>query len=333
VGIINNILINFLIMAKISNGGESLLPQAFISVNKNRRKTYRGAHSQDYKNIVYLPNQSNFEIELFNPTSKRVGANLILNGVSSKNLLIVRPGERIFLDRHILDNKKLLFDVYEVSSENSDVQKAIEKNGVVRVEFYEENEEEITKIVDHICEPYCRGEYPHHVDVPASHYPYITWVGGYVPTHSTGDINTIRRKKYNPTERSCSVLSRPDNIVYYSTTTDTNNTNINVTYSQADTTISSDFLDLNNSYDGKLYSKKTIETGRVEKGEESKQKFSDVSFEAKYLALTYIEYKLLPISQKDLTNDDLMRSKMYCIKCGTKVNKSDIYCFKCGAKL
>jgi len=293
-------------MAKIANGGSCCLsPQAFISVNKNRQKIY----DKNGEQTIYLPNQTQFEIELFNPTQKRVGVKFYFNGVSNSNLLIIRPGERMFLDRHLSDNKKLLFDVYDVSGNNSEVEKAIQKNGNIKIEFYNEKEQCcVTKTSTiYVREPY-----------------YVP----YVPTYPAGPIWVGTS---TPRYATCYHNSTLGGINGSSTIT-TANINYSTTTS-ASGEVCLDSLDDFSSTPSLNYCSKSIETGRVEMGDESKQKFVNTTFDEEYSPSTTVEYKLLPISQKNLTNDDLNKSKMFCCQCGAKVKKSDKFCFQCGAKL
>ena len=70
-----------------------------------------------------------FQIELFNPTSFILLAKIKLNGNAiSGGGLVIRPGERIFLERFLEENKKFLFDTYKVDNIAA-VKKAIKENG------------------------------------------------------------------------------------------------------------------------------------------------------------------------------------------------------------
>ena len=80
-----------------------------------------------------------------------------------------------------------------------------------------------------------------------------------------------------------------------------------------------------------LRRKKSLETGRVEKGSHSNQEFNYVNKSFEYYAFHTIEYKLLPISQKINTANDL-NVKRYCTSCGSKLGKTDKFCSKCGKK-
>jgi hypothetical protein len=109
----------------------TLNPTANIAVNRNRLKHYSG-------DTVYLKDNTHFEIELYNPKQLKVLAKIQINGQSvSGNGIILRPGERVFLERWIDTPQKFLFETYQVEDSNES-RNAIAKNGKVTVEFYEE---------------------------------------------------------------------------------------------------------------------------------------------------------------------------------------------------
>ena len=106
-------------------------PTANIAVNRNRLKHYSG-------DTVYLKDNTHFEIELYNPKQLKVLAKIQINGQSvSGNGIILRPGERVFLERWIDSPQKFLFETYQVEDSNES-RNAIAKNGKVTVEFYDE---------------------------------------------------------------------------------------------------------------------------------------------------------------------------------------------------
>ena len=76
---------------------------------------------------------------------------------------------------------------------------------------------------------------------------------------------------------------------------------------------------------------KTIETGRVEQGSVSDQKFKTVNKNFEYFPFHTIEYKLMPLSQKINTVADIS-VKRYCTNCGHKLGKTDKFCSNCGKK-
>lgn len=107
-------------------------PTAFITKGKHRIKQ----HSQS----VYLNNGDEFEIELFNPTQKTILAKIKINGeYLSAAGLILKPGQRVFLERFIGVDKKLVYSTYEIDGSNKEVLNAIASNGNVEVEFYNES--------------------------------------------------------------------------------------------------------------------------------------------------------------------------------------------------
>jgi hypothetical protein len=106
------------------------VPQSFITKSKQRLK--------QHIDTVYLKNGDEFEVELFNPTQNKVLAKIEMNGKSIGNGIILRPGERVFLERYLDEAKKFLFETYVVNGNNEDVQQAIANNGDVTVKFYNE---------------------------------------------------------------------------------------------------------------------------------------------------------------------------------------------------
>ena len=109
-------------------------PQAWIAIQKNRQKVY-GSNGNSQ---VYLKDGEEFQIELFNPTQTKYLVKFKINGnYQSQRGLVLNPGQRYFLDRFVDEDRKLAFSTYEV--ENSKQAKlAIEKNGLLEVEFYAE---------------------------------------------------------------------------------------------------------------------------------------------------------------------------------------------------
>lgn len=118
---------------------------ANITKNRNRLKIYKkgeitNPNLRNTDGFLFLNDKENFEIELFNPHSKKVLAKIYLNGkLISQSGIVLRPGERVFLDRFIDENCKFEFSTYQVQNTN-EAQNAIRDNGFVKVEFYHEYE-------------------------------------------------------------------------------------------------------------------------------------------------------------------------------------------------
>lgn len=115
---------------KKSDLGLDREPQAWITVQKSRRKVYTD------ENNVYLKSGENFEIEIFNPTKIEQLCKIKINGdYISESGLVMNPGQRWFLDRYIESPNKFNFQTYEVENSEESLD-AIEDNGKVEIEFY-----------------------------------------------------------------------------------------------------------------------------------------------------------------------------------------------------
>ena len=107
-------------------------PTAHITVRKQRVK-------QNGKN-VYLDNHTEFELELYNPTDTKLKATIEFDGkLISTSGIVLRPGERVFLDRYLDIDRKFLYETYEVTDTKQN-REAIDNNGLVKVRFYEKQE-------------------------------------------------------------------------------------------------------------------------------------------------------------------------------------------------
>ena len=132
-------------------------PCAYITKNKQRVK--------QFGQNVYLKDGSEFEIELYNPSRKTVLSKIKINGEFIKGGgIILRPGERVFLERYIDVPRKFKFETYTVDSTN-ETMNAIANNGDVEILFYEERDI---------------------IDVVLNAYP--TWNPTYINTNLTSPI-------------------------------------------------------------------------------------------------------------------------------------------------
>ena len=71
---------------------------AKIAVNKSLLKEYS---SSKYQRVVYLNDGDEFQIQLFNPEHHPIAAKIHLNGEELSDMLVLRPGERIWLERYL----------------------------------------------------------------------------------------------------------------------------------------------------------------------------------------------------------------------------------------
>ena len=217
-------------MAKTAKSNHVEKPSAWVVSSEKGRKSIKNGK-------VYLKDKEEFQIELFNPLTDCVLADIKLNGNTiSQSGLVIRPGERFYLDCFIDDKKKFVFNTYEVEDSQS-AKVAISKNGMLEVFFYKESVVGLSNWRSRfdrvIVERYYPVHYPHY-------QPY--WYG--TPNVYCGTTIT--------TTGGSSILS--NNIIGTATT----NT---AYYSQP----------INSAYTSGIdsiatsYSSNTVETGRVEK--------------------------------------------------------------------
>lgn len=100
--------------------------------------------------------------------------------------------------------------------------------------------------------------------------------------------------------------------------------------SQTDYTITNNYYTSNNSCTNNYFANR-LETGRIEKGEESNQDFIYVNEAFESVPFHTITYQLKPISQKPV---EIKEIRNYCSSCGYRIRKSSWkYCPKCGHNL
>lgn len=113
---------------------DEITPSFIVTINGSEKKIYEG-------NQVFLNNGENFELRFFNPLQEKIGAEIFFNGKkTSKSMLVLNPGEDVSLDRFLNEKKKMLFETYKVDASNPLVEKAIKKNGLLKVKFYKEKQ-------------------------------------------------------------------------------------------------------------------------------------------------------------------------------------------------
>ena len=106
-------------------------PEAFVTKGKKRMKQFDGQ--------VYLSDGDEYEIELFNPTQEVVLAKIKIDGdYIAGGGIVLRRGERVFLERFLDSPNKFKYSTYVVNGNNTEVQEAIANNGYVEIEFYSE---------------------------------------------------------------------------------------------------------------------------------------------------------------------------------------------------
>ena len=242
---------------------------------------------------VFLDDKEEFEIELFNPLTVSVLADIKLNGQSiSKTGLVVKPGQRIYLDCFIDDKKKFKFSTYEIEN-SGEALDATQNNGLLEVFFYKEDvitldnwQRKFDRIIVEKYYPY--NPYPWHFRT--TNNPYTVWYGTNSPTIGGSCVTTNLTNSVIGTTTTSNAYYSSNNAVNCSYTSD-----VNVPY--GGTTVNN------------LFSVNNVETGRVEKGEKSKQKFTevDIDFEKHYISSTIIQ--ILPESRKPAEVKDVKKVK------------------------
>jgi len=258
------------------------VPQSFITKGKQRLK--------QHIDTVYLNNGDEFEIELYNPTQNKVLAKIEMNGNSIGNGIILRPGERIFLERYLDEAKKFLFETYVVSGNNEEVQQAIVNNGDVTVKFFNEN---------------------------------------VVPTYLSGGSGTltINNPVWTNTPYTYTTHNTLGNTSFTTTST---NTFYNTTLTSGTINTNSFFNNSNRIKKELTSPLRHVETGRVEKGSNSDQVFTYENSSFYSFPVKTNWWKIKPKSTQVITKEDLItyctecgskRKKdthKFCPHCGTK---------------
>lgn len=287
-------------------------PSAFIGVRKNRKRIYEGS-------TIYLENGQEFEIELHNPTQHIVAAKIWLNGqVTSHWMLVMKPGERIWLDRYLDENRKFLFETYKVQNTQQN-KAAIANNGTFKVQFFKEKVSTYT--------------------ITTSSYPN-TWTNlddVYYTNNTTG--GTVRGSVTTDDVDFSAAVNYSSNVSDGGSI-HTNSSSPNVHMSFMDQDLSRSAPDtLKNTRSRKLSkstkamrSKSDIETGRVKKGGVSNQEFATASYDFESYPFHTVEYNLIPVSEKKiLVADEIQR---FCVSCGMRIRKTNWkYCPACGEDL
>ena len=275
-------------MAKKAKNNHVEKPSAWVVSSDKGRKSIKNGK-------VYLKDKEEFQIELFNPLTDCVLADIKLNGNTiSQSGLVIRPGERFYLDCFVDDNKKFVFNTYEVEDSQS-TKIAISKNGMLEVFFYKESVVSLKNWRNRfdrvIVEKYYPVHYPHY-------HPYwYTTPNVYCGTTTGGLSGTTTGGYYTN-----GLNTTTTNTAYYS---NPNLQPINSTY-----TTGINISDLGNiATTTTNCSANSIETGRVEKGNRSNQKFEEVDMDFEKFHISSIVLQLLPESVKPVDTKDLKKEK------------------------
>jgi hypothetical protein len=276
-------------------------PCAYISKDRKRLK--------QFGQTVYLNNGEEFELELFNPSSTTVLAKIKLDGsYISGGGIVLKPGQRVFLERYLDDARKFKFETYEVDGTSNEVLDAIAGNGDVVIDFFDEYKQPVWN--NPIT--YVGGSFGGPVHIYNSNP--VTLTGGYVGNTTTTNIN------YSSTNTAGVSFN----------TTSMSNTFAGPNLRSATSRLKKSKGNSRSEVTMDMLSMDSLETGRVEKGGSSDQSFKTVDKTFNHHTCASSVWKILPMSQKVYEKQDL---KVYCTNCGKKRKKdSDKFCSSCGNK-
>lgn len=282
---------------------------AALAINKSLLKEFK---TSDSDRTVFMEDGNEFQIQLFNPYPYRIGAKIGINGSWSISPLILRPGERVWLDRYLNAPDKFKFETYMVSGTNTDVAAAIANNGRVDVEFYKEEERD-HNLISKSAPIWINTQMDSANDCRSVYYDNACNT-----VLNSGGRRYAKSYVTNATETSLSVQNAQNSVNFVSTLTASDNIPNMYTFGS----------------EPKIHEKpatRSIETGRVEHGSHSDQKFDYINIDLCYCAFNKETIYIKPLSTKPVTSTDL--NKKYCTNCGKKLSPKFKYCPACGAKV
>jgi len=267
-------------------------PTAHITLNKSRIKTYP-------YNQIFMADGSEFQIELDNCTTYVWLAVISVNGEKiSDSGLVLKPGEHVFLDTPNIGSggkkRKFKFETYGIEQGRSHL---VANNGKVKIEFYKER----------TLPPWINFRTYTYIS-PPDPVPYVPyWDRGF----------------------------------YYSSAGVTSggmvDTGGSVTISNATENISCSSKQVNEKSCGEVSLGESVkclvpteETGRIERGSKSKQKFYKTNYDFETFASYTEEFQIFSLSKRVVNIQEAIRE--YCTQCGKKRKKNFLFCPKCGNK-
>ena len=291
---------------------------AKVAVNKSLLKEYN--NSEQSERVVYLNNGDDFQIQLFNPERTTIGAEVYVNGEKLSGILVLKPGERIWLERFTDRSVKFKFSTYNVEDGYSEeVQNAIADNGVITVKFFKERKKNYwwydsdtsnpIKVYynDLVNDLICTTD----SDTALKCRNDISMINSFATNSAMN--NLLKPESTYSKECTCKLTSEADSISSYSCGSSMNEKSFKDSYRN-------DNLSLSN----------TIKTGRISEGGYSSQKFNNVNIDFEYYPFKTEVIKILPVSRKPYNSSDL--NKIYCTECGRKLNPKYKFCPYCGTR-
>ena len=305
-----------------------------IGVNKSILKEYieRPEGKVYTERKVYMDPETEFQLYLFNPTTETIKAEIYLNDKKISNCLVLYPGEKVWLERYLDNNAKFKFHTYEVGNTES-AKKAIAANGKVKVVFYKEQQHVNTYVYPvlqpiKIADPYPWNGGILYASTSEPVNNYYSSVSGSSEVRGLGDAEVLSLD---------SALDSVSTINYCDCNTSITGsaaTSACTATSSTSAVYSASTIDMPSTSSAKPKTRsksRSLETGIIERGSHSDQKFDYVDKEFNYWSFKTEEIQILPISQKPYTKNDV--NKVYCHNCGKKLKTNYKFCPACGAKV
>ncbi len=296
-------------------------PEASITVNKSRKKIYptTGTNSKDKitnNYSIYLNDGQKFEIELYNPTSEEIAAQIYINGNNIHTSgIILKPNERIFLERYIDEDKAFVFESLVVEESNNSLQKLqqlLKNIGKVSVTFHKKIEE--TKWNEYIIPNRVEHHYYNY-----KHYPYyydnVVWCSAIGTSTASGIAGTTGGYGLAGINANNSIQS---------STTDSKYSKDYGNRSHVSECKSEGINASNNNLQSSL--------GIVGKGEETGQEIHNAYSINKFNIESFYELSFQLLSTKDKAVE-VGELRSYCTGCGTKLKTNWKFCSSCGTKI
>ena len=292
---------------------------AKVAVNKSLLKEYN--NSDQNERVVYLNNGDDFQIQLFNPERTTIGAEVYVNGEKLSGILVLKPGERIWLERFTDRAVKFKFSTYNVEDGYSEeVHNAIADNGVITVKFFKERKKSYWWYdnTSNLIKKVSYDDLVYTTSTDASKYRNDINTANSVVVNSAMN-NLLKPESTYSKECTCKFTStlEADSISSYSCGSSMNEKSFKDSYGN---------LNLSNSAE----TGNTIETGRISEGGYSSQKFNNVNIDFEYCPFRTEVIKILPVSRKPYNSSDL--NKIYCTECGRRLNPKYKFCPYCGTR-
>lgn len=268
---------------------------AKIAVNKSLLKEYS---SSKYQRVVYLNDGDEFQIQLFNPEKFPIAAKIHLNGEELSDMLVLRPGERIWLERYLDQARKFKFSTYEIE-DSYEAKEAASLNGEVKIQFYRVKTPRQNRVINISC-----------------------------PISTIGSPTSIYYNTINNSDGQVRSIPEPE------LASNLNSVNLASSGMSEETWYKSSYISdtaCNFYASSTAEPERSIETGRVEQGGYSNQKFSYVNYDFEDWSFRTETISILPLSRKPVTASDL--KKKYCSNCGRKLSPKHKFCPYCGTKV